>query len=228
MSNILDALRKAQDEKCRVSDQSIIGREALLSNRPVRSRGEVNKRVIILAGSGVLFLGLVAWWLYGPSKPAFEPQTTDLTRVAQSPTAPVPPAGNSALPPTQLLSATPTQPHPVKVAPQPTQLAPSQIAAAHHETENRQNLRKTGAAPSEPESSAATLSPPSATVSNAPEGIKLTGIAWQDSRKMRRAVINDALVGEGAVVAGAKVLEIRPGLVRFEKNGVVFETALPR
>jgi len=41
-------------------------------------------------------------------------------------------------------------------------------------------------------------------------------------------VINDVLVGEGVLVAGAKVLEIRPTAVRFEKNGAVYEVVLPR
>lgn len=215
MSNILDALRKAQDEKCRVSDHSGTAREALLTNRPVRNRNEVNKRVIILAGSGVLLLGLVAWWLYGPSKPVSAPQTTDLARVALSPAAAVPPVSNSASSSSPLLPAIPTQP------------VPSQVTAALHRAENRPNLRKSEGIKKEPET--ATPSAPSTTViSSLPEGIKLTGIAWQDSRKMRRAVINDVLVGEGTVVAGAKVLEIRPGLVRFEKNGAVFEAALPR
>jgi len=65
-------------------------------------------------------------------------------------------------------------------------------------------------------------------LSSAPEGVKLTGIAWQDNRNLRRAVVNDILVGEGAVVADAKVLEIKPNVVRFEKNGSLFEVTLPR
>lgn len=228
MSNILDALRKAQDEKCRVSNHLSTAREALLTNRPVRNRNrnEVNKRVFILAGSGVLLLGLVAWWLYGPSKPVSAPQTTDLARVAQSPAAPVPPVSNSAPSSSPLLPVTPIQSNTAKAALQPTQPVPSQVTTAHLGTENRPNLRKSEGIKKEPET--ATPSAPSTTViSSPPEGIKLTGIAWQDSRKMRRAVINDALVGEGTVVAGAKVLEIRPGLVRFEKNGTVFEAVLP-
>jgi general secretion pathway protein B len=65
-------------------------------------------------------------------------------------------------------------------------------------------------------------------IASAPEGVKLTGIAWQDNQRTRRAVINDTLVGEGAVIAGAKVIEIRPDMVRFEKNGAIFEVTLLR
>jgi len=228
MSNILDALRKAQDEKSRILGQSSSGCEGLLTNRPVRNRRTLDKRVIILAGSGVLLLSIVAWWLYGPSKPVSAPQIADMAGVPQAPGVSVPSASNSAPPPSPLLPAAPTQPNPAKAAPQGTQLAPPQIAAVHHGTESRQNLRTSEGTPNSPERPASTQTTASTTVSSAPEGVKLTGIAWQDSRKMRRAVINDLLVGEGAVVAGAKVLEIRPGLVRFEKNGTLFEALLPR
>lgn len=60
-----------------------------------------------------------------------------------------------------------------------------------------------------------------------PDGIKLSGIAWHDTRKLRRAVVNDILVGEGAEVAGAKIVEIRPHLIRILKNGALFEVILP-
>ncbi|MBT0665492.1 general secretion pathway protein GspB [Geobacter pelophilus] len=54
-------------------------------------------------------------------------------------------------------------------------------------------------------------------------GITISGIAYQDDRSMRRAVINGALVGEGAEVAGAKVVEIRENRVRFSRAGENFE-----
>jgi len=59
----------------------------------------------------------------------------------------------------------------------------------------------------------------------APADISITGIAWQDERSLRRAVINGTLVGEGAEVAGARVLEIREDRVRLSRGGQVFEAA---
>jgi general secretion pathway protein B len=53
--------------------------------------------------------------------------------------------------------------------------------------------------------------------------IEVSGIAWQEERALRRAVINGALVGEGAEVSGAKVVEIRENLVRFNRSGRTFE-----
>ncbi|RII27077.1 MAG: hypothetical protein CXR31_07420 [Geobacter sp.] len=54
-------------------------------------------------------------------------------------------------------------------------------------------------------------------------GVTISGIAWQDERELRRAVINGALVGEGAVVGGARVVEIKENCVRFSRDGQVFE-----
>lgn len=54
-------------------------------------------------------------------------------------------------------------------------------------------------------------------------GITISGIAWQDERSMRRAVINGSLVGEGAEVGGARVVEIRENRVRFTRNGQTFD-----
>jgi len=54
-------------------------------------------------------------------------------------------------------------------------------------------------------------------------GLTISGIAWQDERELRRAVINGALVGEGAEVGGARVVEIKENSVRFSRNGQLFE-----
>jgi general secretion pathway protein B len=59
-----------------------------------------------------------------------------------------------------------------------------------------------------------------------PRDITLSGIAWQDERNMRRAVLNGTLVGEGAVVAGARVIEIRENKVRLTRGGQTFDIAL--
>jgi general secretion pathway protein B len=53
--------------------------------------------------------------------------------------------------------------------------------------------------------------------------ISVSGIAWQEEHSLRRAVVNGALVGEGAEVAGTKVIEIRENLVRFSQGGKTFE-----
>jgi hypothetical protein len=65
-------------------------------------------------------------------------------------------------------------------------------------------------------------SPPTAE----PPSLKLSGILWQDHPSERRAVINGNFVGEGAMVEGAKVLEIHPTHVRLSYNGRPFEISI--
>ncbi|QOX79334.1 hypothetical protein FY034_10450 [Trichlorobacter lovleyi] len=230
MSNILEALRKAQDEKSRAADQTITGREALIAHRTTRSWAGANKRVIWLGCSGAVLLAIVGWLLYGPSKPASEPKAplTAAAPINMPAEPPLPPQQAPPAPqPAPAASAVPSPAPPAIQAPAPLPAAPQA-----NDDEERSPSRRHRTAASPPAVAASQAAQPSrsaeATISGVPEGVKLTGIAWQDSRKMRRAVINDVLVGEGAVVAGAKVLEIRPALVRFEKNGTVFEAALPR
>lgn len=55
------------------------------------------------------------------------------------------------------------------------------------------------------------------------DGITVSGIAWQDERSLRRAVINGQLVGEGAEIAGAKIIEIKESRIRFSRGGEIFE-----
>jgi general secretion pathway protein B len=62
-------------------------------------------------------------------------------------------------------------------------------------------------------------SPEPAAASN----ITISGIAWQDERNMRRAVINGVLVGEGAEIAGARIVEIKENRVKFSRGGQTFE-----
>ena len=56
--------------------------------------------------------------------------------------------------------------------------------------------------------------------------LKVSGIAWQDERADRRAVVNGALVGEGAVVEGARIVRIYQDSVRFSRGGETFDKAV--
>lgn len=57
----------------------------------------------------------------------------------------------------------------------------------------------------------------------APADITISGIAFQDERRLRRAVINGILVGEGEEVAGARVVEIKEHKVRMSRGGKLFD-----
>ncbi len=59
-----------------------------------------------------------------------------------------------------------------------------------------------------------------------PASIMVSGIAWQDDRADRRAVVNGALVGEGATAGGARVVRIYRDKVRFSVDGRTFDVPL--
>lgn len=75
-------------------------------------------------------------------------------------------------------------------------------------------------------SRATMLSQDAATAGGA-DNIIVSGIAWQDERVLRRAVINGLLLAEGAEVLGARILEIKENRVRFSRNNQVFEVLYP-
>jgi general secretion pathway protein B len=56
--------------------------------------------------------------------------------------------------------------------------------------------------------------------------LKLTGIAFQDGRESRLAVVNELPVMEGTMIAGARVVEISRDRVRFDVSGRSFEVLL--
>ncbi len=59
------------------------------------------------------------------------------------------------------------------------------------------------------------------------DNFSISGIAWQEERLLRRAVINGTLLGEGAEISGAKIIEIKENRVRFSRGGSTFEVAYP-
>ncbi len=81
----------------------------------------------------------------------------------------------------------------------------------------------------QPPAPAASAQRPSTPVENLPEApsgaggafseLKVGGIAWQEDRRDRRAVVNGILAGEGGIIAGARIVEIFPDRVRFSLAG---------
>lgn len=222
MSHILDALQKVQEEKTAKLKQSAITAGILLdAGAP---RGQQTKRYL-LAGiaAATLLIGVVAFWFFQRPHQQAQPKTAqaELPQVAQQQpaTLPAPPPPVAAPQPTLTTTAAPPVVQPAAPA------APAQSTVPEEEEERPVRRSKRASAPA---SVTPTSSAPATPVTvGTPEGVKLSGIAWHDNRKLRRAVINDLLVAEGAEVAGARIVEIRTGLVKIEKNGTLFEVVLP-
>ncbi len=56
--------------------------------------------------------------------------------------------------------------------------------------------------------------------------LKVGGIAWQEDRRDRRAVVNGVLAGEGGIIAGARIVEIFPDRVRFSLAGQTMDLSI--
>jgi general secretion pathway protein B len=60
----------------------------------------------------------------------------------------------------------------------------------------------------------------------APASIVVSGVAWQDDKKLRRAVVNGSLVAEGEEAGGARIVHIFRNKVRFSVGGSTFDVSV--
>lgn len=102
----------------------------------------------------------------------------------------------------------------------------TKVKPARKESAKPDSVKTAGASREASYASASAPSQQSPHTMPAPASIKVTGIAWQDDRSLRRAVINDLLLKEGNVVYGAKITEIRKDRVKFSLFGSAFEVPL--
>jgi general secretion pathway protein B len=225
MSSILEALKKLEEEKAarRGGMGNIAGKVTASSRRP-------GKRAawLVPAGMAAVAVGavLVTYTLMGgfSPRPGGTAPGRKIDLSSQTPAMSVPrttsPDGSKDQAPQSVLpeslqqprpeapptaDVVPASPHPL---PAPKRTSPPALS--------RQELRKE-AAPS-PQPPAAEQLP----------AISVTGIAWQKDSASRMAVLNGSPVTEGAIVAGARVMEILPDRVRFTFKGNDFEVQLDK
>lgn len=193
MSLILDALKKLEQEKSSRKGKTRELGPAILQER--RTERSFTWRPVILLSMAVICTAGVTVLLMRQFAPS--DKTAALTATARSEHATAfsePPSVKA-----------PNQPSPT---PPPVPVQPSAAAAG-----------------TKPVPVAAPSPAPAATepaTSSVPE-LKVSGIAWQEDREARRAVVNGALIREGAVVAGSRVAEILPDRVRFSVGGRLFD-----
>lgn len=198
MSLILDALRKMELERKAKRQQSAALRAEVLNYRGTTAAPGRSRLTAAVTLGALLVAAATGLLVYKKSAP---PPDNALHSPPPAPTASAPP------PATAVIAQPPAAP---PLAPQPRPMSgPSQPAAA-----------TSTAAAAKPAAPASDSTPPTT-------GISISGIAWQEERPLRRAVINGSLVGEGAEIAGARVVEIRENLVRFKQGGASFEVSYP-
>jgi general secretion pathway protein B len=217
MSYILDALKKIEHEKNKKrSDGRISIANDLFQERKQPNAGTGIGKIAALVLAASLLVGGGTWFvLNGNShKSATAVRPSAPPQVVQVAAPPVPTPVQAVAPVMAPLTVPPT----AAAAPQTNTAASGDDNAPARGKARRLAIPITA----EP---VVQKKQPVQTVA-APADVKLSGIAWQDERSGRRAVINGFLLKEGAVVSGARIIDIQADRVRFASAGGEFEIRL--
>jgi general secretion pathway protein B len=246
MSYILDALKKMEHEKvkkARSGGMTSISGELFREERPRSPRGGAMKVIAVAVVTACV--AMAATWFYlkpdkahqkafhrrsappaAPAATALPTVPTPQSSVQQQPQPPLaPPAvlpAQTTVPPpysAATLQKGSVPPPQAAAAPAPAVSKPAaQPAPRKADSITRERSTRPALVTSEVRTAGVTIAPPA--------DIKVSGIAWQEERSARRAVINGFLMKEGGVVAGARITEIRPDRVRFSAPGGEFELSM--
>ena len=232
MSYILDALKKLEHEKSKKSRGhgmiNIAG--SLFEHERPQTPGAAGWKIVLAVTVAVLVTFGATWQILRPAKapqkaatplapPVLQTPSVKVETISPLPAPPVVPvqaAALPALPPS--VPAAPVRPPARRVKPSKA-LVPAAPAADTASLLTMQELQKRTKERKSP-----TVSADQAMA--APADIKLSGIAWQEERRARRAVVNGFLMQEGGVVAGARITDIYQERVRFSLAGKFFELPL--
>jgi general secretion pathway protein B len=210
VSSILKALRKLEEEKSRSREGTPDIARDILKRGPRRKAFPwmTFASVAVL----VLVFALTGYILMGKSEFPKPPQTQSIHEMppAQSPAPAV--SSSEQKNPLQAVSA----PAPPTAAARKT---PTKIPAGPA-------LSAEPKATPEPVKTAPAPRPAAKEIVDPLPALTLTGIAFQEDRESRLAVINDLPVMEGTVIAGARVVEISEDRVRFNYSGRSFDVLL--
>jgi hypothetical protein len=220
MSYILDALKKIEHEKnkkARPDGRISISGDLFQEQKRPSARFGIGKIVLLIAVASLLTFTGTWVLLHGNGNK----KSVDLSQSAVPPIATVQPQPVVPVPVQPQVAATT-----LAVPPSPPSAAGSvaskrAVAVTDDDSSVRsvRSVRKEiKVQPPLPMQHVQTVQPPA--------DIKLSGIAWQDSRAARRAVVNGFLLKEGAVVSGAKITDIQADRVRFLSPAGSFEIRL--
>ena len=220
MSYILDALKKIEHEhnkKARPDGRVSISGDLFNEQKQPAARARIWKvLLLIVVASLMTFAG--TWFLLkgndqkvAAGVPAPPQQQPVMAATQPAPQLPVPPVSQ----PVAIEQAAPSPAAPA---------VPEKNMADEDDGPAPQRVRM----PGKPLKTEAVASPPRQVypTTAAPADIKLSGIAWQDDRRLRRAVINGFLLKEGAIVSGARITDIQTDRVRFSSASGLFEIKL--
>jgi len=226
MSYILDALKKMEHEKAKKKGAAGIASVSGELFRPEKLKPQ--KGNIWKIGAAIVLVVILTsgatWYLLRDNKSA---KTAKAVPPVQAPPTPQVQPQEAAVPPV----TAPVAPLPAQPPAPPVVVARPEMPIANNITappvaadeEGRRASRRSGSKKPQRKEREESLPVQAGT---APADIKVSGIAWQDERAARRAVVNGFLLKEGSVVGGAKIVEILPEKVRFSMNGSTFELSM--
>lgn len=212
MSYILDALKKNEHEKNKKRSGGRISVSGNLYEEWEQPAGKAGAWKLVILITVVSLLACAGTWFF------LAGSTIKNASVAR-PSAPRPAVSAQPVP-----SAAP----PVPVA-MPSSVPSNVVAAPQKSKEAEEGGRSPSRTAQEPAKQVKTR--PAAQrlpvqMVPAPADVKLSGIAWQEERSSRRAVINGFLLKEGAIVSGAKIIDIKADRVNFSSAAGPFEIRL--
>lgn len=237
MSYILDALKKLEHDKSRKSrgDGVFTISGALFEAERPNPKGMAGWKIGLAVAVAVLVTFTATWLFFQsgtgrgtatprPITPA--PQVTQHAPVPfeTAPAPPAPPVNPVQQTPSAVPLVPPTRLNPVRPLGQPSKSQNTIVPAATVTEDAAAELTMQELRKRTKERKGQVV--PVVQTTAAPADIKLSGIAWQEDRRARRAVVNGFLMQEGGVVLGARITDIFQDRVRFSLSGSVFEVPL--
>lgn len=227
MSYILDALKKMEHEKARKVDSPGMTRISGELFRDDHRRSPDNGVGKIVGVAIVVSLVAIAgtWFALTLSR-GLRPPADAPPRFSERP-APFRSPAASLAPSPQVAQAPPRPAAPP--VPEGRFLKGAERSPLQQQPDQRElsgGRREAEAARTDVAGAQLQARPAAASLAPAPGDITVSGVAWQEERRGRRAVINGFLMREGSLVSGARVTEIRKDRVRFSRGGRVFEVTL--
>ena len=234
MSYILDALKKLEHEKTRKSrgtGMNTISGSLFESEQPVTAATTSGWKIVLAVTAAVVLTFAATWYVLQPARGREKPaarRTAQETASAPAPVSAVAPPVAPVVP----VVAEPAKPVPpaaqiTSAQPVPSASLPKNTAVAPAEASAKSTAIRQTVPPQRSRAKERSAQRPSGEqLAAAPAGITLSGIAWQDERSARRAVVNGFLMQEGGVVSGARITDIYQDRVRFTLSGTYFEIPL--
>jgi hypothetical protein len=219
MSYILDALKKIEHEKSKkpaLDGKISISGDLFHERKRLPARAGIWKIAAIIAVA-LLIAGGGTWFMLSGNS------NKNVSAIRPDAPAPVIPVKTSTTVSTPIKAASTAVAAP-SAAPIPV-ASVSDNRTETIEAEDEDSSRRVRRRDRPPKVHSISPQTPLQTVQT-PSDIKLSGIAWQDERAGRRAVINGFLLKEGAVVSGAKITDIYANRVRFASPAGQFEIKL--